>query len=93
MKKGPDGHDKHQLEWVARLDTDFLHDTLTLTMLVAAYGETFQDGAYQRLSVEYDISDALNVDGGIVWYQSGNLTEFSGVGDCDRIFFEIKYSF
>jgi hypothetical protein len=93
LRQDPDGRNADQFQWVARLDKDFLNDTLTLTLLVSVYGETWQDGAYQRLSAEYEIADAFTVDGGVVLYQSGNLPVFNDVGDNDRLFLEFKYSF
>lgn len=93
LRKDPDGCNADQLQWVARLDKDFINNTLTLTILVSVYGEAWQDGAYQRLSAEYDIADAFTVNGGVVLYQSGNLPAFNDVGDNDRFFLEFKYSF
>jgi hypothetical protein len=93
LKQDPDGRNADQLQWVVRLDKDFMNDTLTLTLLVSVYGETWQDGAFQRLSAEYQLADAFTVDGGVVLYQSGNLPTFNDVGDNDRLFLEFKYSF
>jgi hypothetical protein len=93
LKKDPDGCNADLFQWVGRLDKDFINDTLTLTLLVSVYGETWQDGSYQRLSAEYEIIDALTVEGGVVLYQSGNLPAFNDVGDNDRLFIEFKYSF
>ena len=93
LKQDPDGCNANQLHWVVRIDSYFMNDTLTLTLLVSAFGEKWQDGAYQRLSAEYEITDAFVIDGGVVFYQSGNLPAFKNVGDNDRLFLEIKYSF
>ncbi|GAB6905200.1 SH3 type 3 domain protein (fragment) [Desulfosarcina cetonica] len=93
LKQDPDGCNADQIQWVARMDKDFLHDTLTLTVLISVYGEAFQDGAYQRLSTEYEIADAFTVNGGIVFYQSGHLPAFKDISDNDRLFLELKYSF
>jgi len=54
---------------------------------------TGQDGALQRFSAEYDVNDAVQVAGGVVLYQSGDLARFRTIGDNDRFYFEIKYSF
>jgi hypothetical protein len=93
LKEDPDGRKADQLHWVARLDKDLMNDTLTLTLLVSVYGERGQDGAYQRLSAEYEIKDAFTVDGGVTLYQSGDLPAFKTIGDNDRFFLEFKYSF
>lgn len=93
LKQDPDGQEEDQLQWVARLDRDFMHDTLTLTFLVSVFGERGQDGAFKRLSVVYKIVDALTVHGGVVLYQSGDLPKLKTIGDNDRFFLEFKYSF
>jgi len=54
---------------------------------------TGQDGAFQRFSVEYDLTDSVKITGGAVLYQSGDLARHKNIGDNDRIFVEIKYSF
>jgi hypothetical protein len=70
-----------------------MHETLTLTFLAAGYGDKWQDGAYQRVSAEYDIADSITVKGGVVFYQSGNLPMFNDIGGNDQIFLELKFSF
>jgi len=61
--------------------------------LASTYGGTGQDGAFQRFSAEYDVTDSIEIAGGIVLYQSGDLARFRSIGDNDRLFFNIKYSF
>lgn len=93
LETEPDHYDEDQFQWVARLERDFMNENLTLTMLVSVYGETGNDGSYQRFSAGYDINDSLKVTGGVVCYQSGDLSLFENVGDNDRFFLEFKYSF
>ena len=93
LENEPYRNDQDQLQWVARLERDFMNENLTLTILVSVYGETGNDGAYQRFSAEYDITDSLKVTGGVACYQSGDLSMFEKVGDNDRFFLEFKYSF
>lgn len=57
-----------------------------------------KDGAFGRLSLKYDVSDSLSATGGAVFYQSGGDLSgaylfFKDIGDNDRIFIDIKYSF
>ena len=56
-------------------------------------GVTGQDGTLQRFSAEYDVNDAVQVTGGMVLYQSGDLVRFQEIGENDRVYFDIKYSF
>jgi hypothetical protein len=82
-----------EFQWVFRLTRTFLHDTLTLTLLASTYGPTSQDGAFQRVSAEYDVTDSIEIAGGVVLYQSGDLAMYRKIDDNDRLFFNIKYSF
>ena len=82
-----------EFQWIVRLTRDFLNEILTLTLLASTYGATGQDGAFQRFSAEYDVTDSIEIAGGVVLYQSGDLARYRNIGDNDRMFCEIKYSF
>ena len=69
------------------------NDTLTFSLLVSTFGIKADDGAFERLDAEYDITDAVSVRGGVVFYQSGEKGIFKGISANDRLFFEVKYSF
>jgi len=45
------------------------------------------------LCTEYDLNDAIQVTGGMVLYQFGDLARFNSIGENDRLYFDIKYSF
>jgi hypothetical protein len=81
--------------WVSalRLTRTFLNETLTLTVLAQTFGLTGDDGAFQRLTAEYDLTDAIEITGGVVLYQSGDLPRFREVGQNDRLYLELKYNF
>ncbi len=93
LELSPDQAQEDEFQWVFRLTRDFLNDTLTLTLLASTFGGTGQDGAYQRFSAEYDITDSIEIAGGVVLYQSGDLAMYRNIDDNDRLFCEIKYSF
>ncbi len=93
LKLAPDNAQEDEFQWVFRLTRNFLNETLTLTLLASTYDTTGQDGALQRFSAEYDITDSVQITGGVVLYQSGDLARFDNIGDNDRLFLEIKYSF
>ena len=76
-----------------RITSEFLNDTLTCTLLAMSYGPLGQDGAFQRLQAEYDLRDNLELTGGVVFYQSGDLPEFQTIGDNDRIFLDLTRHF
>ena len=81
--------------WVSalRLTRTFLNETLTLTVLAQTFGLTGDDGAFQRFTAEYDLTDAIEITGGVVFYQSGDLPRFRDVGENDRLYLEFKYNF
>lgn len=89
----PDNAQEDEFQWVFRLTRAFLNDTLTLTLLASTYGTSGQDGAFQRFSAEYDITDSIEIAGGVALYQSGDLARYKNIGDNDRLFCAMKYSF
>lgn len=82
-------------EWqtALRYQGDFMHARLHLLALVSAFGEQLDDGGFGRYSVAYDLADALTVTGGLVSYEGGVKLPFNRIGDNDRLFLELKYSF
>jgi len=93
LKQFPDNANKNEFQTAIRLEKDFLNETLKLTVLATTFDTTGDDGAMQRFSARYDITDAVEINGGVVLYQSGDLTGYSNIGDNDRLFLEAKYSF
>jgi hypothetical protein len=55
-------------------------------------GDTLQ-GGFSRFSLGYDLVDAMTLTGGIVLYHSGEPVPFNAIGDNDRLFLELVYSF
>lgn len=93
LEQSPDNASKDEFQSAVRMSRTFWNQTLTLTLLASTFGLTGQDGALQRFSAEYDVNDAVQVNGGVVLYHSGDLARFRTIGDNDRFYFEIKYSF
>ena len=93
LEESPSAVEQNEPQYAARLTKDWLHETLTLTLLASAYGVDFLSGSFERVALEYDLTDAFTVNGGLVLYQSGDKPEFENIGDSDRIFLELKYSF
>jgi len=81
--------------WVSalRLTRTYLNETLTLTILAQTWGLAGDDGSFQRFTAEYDLTDAIELTGGVVFYKSGDLPRFRDVGENDRLYLEIKYNF
>jgi len=93
LKLAPDSAQQNEFQWTARASRNYLNDTLTLTLLVSTFGGIGEDGAYQRFSADYDITDFIQISTGVVLYSSGDLAVFKNIEDNDRLFFNIKYSF
>ncbi len=93
LEELPTAVEENEAQYAARLTKDWLHETLTLTLLASAYGVDFLSGSFERIALAYDLTDNFMVNGGLVLYQSGDKPEFEDIGDSDRIFLELKYSF
>jgi len=93
LELAPDEAKEDQFQSIFRLTKNFLNETLSLNMLASIFDTTGQDGAFQRFSAEYDVTDSINITGGAVFYDSGDLAAFRNIGDNDRLFLEVKYSF
>jgi hypothetical protein len=89
----PDQAQEDEFQWVLRLSRTFINETLDVEYLVSFYGDNGGDGKFQRFSSEYDINDSLKLIGGLLLYNSGDMPEFQNIGDNDRLYLELKYSF
>lgn len=93
LATGPDRTQEDEFQAVVRYTRDFWNDTLTLTCLASVFGPSNADGAFERLSLEYDLSDRVEILAGIVLYQSGDRPSMQNIGDNDRLFLEWTYRF
>jgi len=93
MENDPDRTEEDDFQSVLRFTRDFRNETIELTFLASVFGMTAENGAFERVSLKYDLTDDWSVTGGFTLYQSGDKPIFSDIGDNDRLFFEIKYSF
>jgi hypothetical protein len=84
---------KNEFQSVFRISKDFWYDRLTITALFTTFGINGDDGRFQRLTCEYDWSDSLSITTGLITYQSGDKFIFHDIGNNDRIFLELRYSF
>jgi hypothetical protein len=92
-KLPPDFAKKDEIINALRFTRTLMNQTVELTLAALIYGPLGQDGSLARMSVEYDWSDALSIIAGGVLYQSGDRYTLRQIGDNDRLFVEIKYSF
>ena len=87
------GTQENLLETALRVTRNFMNERLEITALGIVFGNHAQDGSVVRLDARYELRDALELAGGIVFYQKGDPPPFDTIRRNDRFFGEIKYSF
>ena len=93
LRQPPDDRRENEFQYALRATKTFINDTLNVIFIASTFGIKVQDGFSERLTAEYDLTDAIEITAGIVLYQSGDTNRFPGLDDNDRVFIEIKYSF
>jgi hypothetical protein len=89
----PDFAQEDEITYALRYTRSFMNETVELTLLWLIYGPLGQDGGLQRISVTYDWSDAISITAGTALYQSGDRYALRRIGENDRVYVELKYSF
>lgn len=89
----PDIAQEDSIQTAAKLVRDFANDTIQLKILFSIFGAHGEDGAFERFQLDYDLTDAITVTGGIIFYQSADQGALSTIEDNDRVFFELIYEF
>ncbi len=93
MKEAPDYADENRFETAFRISHRLFHDRLELMLLVITTGSKAQDGAFERLTAEYELTDNLSIKAGCVFYQDGNSIMYDNIHDNNRLFVDLKYRF
>ena len=93
IEEAPDFTEEDRWVSALRMTRTYLNETLALTILAQTWGLSGDDGALQRFTAEYDLTDTIELTGGVVFYKSGDLPRFKNVGENDRLYLEIKYNF
>ena len=93
LEDAPDSAEEDDVQAVFRLTRKFAHDTVELVALASVYGFEAENGSFERFTLEYDLTDAWSVLGGVVFYQSGEVEMDHDIADNDRVFGQVKYSF
>jgi hypothetical protein len=86
------GQGENMFQSVFSISRHFWNETLTVSIIAATFGDG-GDGAYQRFTGEYDLTDSFKIYGGVIFYKSGDITMFKDVDDNDRLFLDLTYSF
>lgn len=86
------GVKKDAWQTALRYTGEFMHARLKVTLLTLLFG-TAQEGGVARLQGDYEWQEDIRIIGGVVAYHSGNRQPFTHIGNNDRIFLDVKYSF
>ena len=89
----PDDRRRNEFATALRVTRSFRNDAINVSLLALTFGPTGNEGAIQRLQVDHDMNDSVQVSGGLVFYRNGNRAPFRGIGDNDRMFVSIDYYF
>jgi len=88
-----EGIEQDEWQTALRYQGEFLHARLKLTALAILFGDPGKGGGSARLQATYELAEGLNLTGGVVAYDGGDKFPFTAIGDNDRLFLELKYSF
>jgi len=89
----PDNAEEDQFQTALRITRDCWREALRLRYLLMLFGTDGGDGGFQRFWVEYNMTDMMKVTAGVVDYQSGDMPPYNTIGNNDRLFAELRYSF
>ena len=64
---------EYEFQSVVRISRDFFNETLKATILASTFGWLGSDGAFQRLSIEYKVTDDIEISGGVVFISQAIL--------------------
>ena len=89
----PDDRRRNEPAMAFRTSRSYLHDSLDITLAAVAFGPAGKNGSIQRLQVAYELSDGLELNGGVVFYSSGDQAPFRNIGNNDRVYLGLEYHF
>ena len=93
MGESPDYAEENRLETAFRISRKLYHDRLEIMLLAIAMGNKAQDGAFERLTAEYELTDAFSIKAGCVFYQDGDSIMYDDIHDNNRTFVNLEYTF
>ncbi len=87
------GIKKDEWQTALRYSGEFMHARLKVTLLTLLFGTPEEGGGVARLQGDYEWTENIRLIGGIVAYDGGDKRPFTRIGDNDRLFLNVKYSF
>ena len=89
----PDSTEEEDVQLTVRYTGKFFRELMTVTALVSYFGWDLDGGGFERLQASYELSGQLKIIGGVMLYEEGDKSFLSAIGDNDRIFCDLIYSF
>lgn len=93
LEEAPNEQEQNTVTTAIRFQQDFLNQTLSFNVIAFQFGEFGSSGSSQRIGLDYDWADGLNVGGGILLYHEGDTSYSKRIANNDRLFAGLKYSF
>ncbi len=93
LEEVPNEQEQNTVTTAIRFQQDFLNQTLSFNVIAFQFGEFGSSGSSQRIGLDYDWADGLNVGGGILLYHEGDTSYSKRIANNDRLFADLKYSF
>ena len=93
LEEVPNEQEQSTVTTAIRFQQDFLNQTLSFNVIAFQFGEFGSSGSSQRIGLDYDWADGLNVGGGILLYHEGDTSYSKRIANNDRFFADLKYSF
>ncbi len=93
LSLAPDYAKQDYVESAFRVKRQFLNETLHFVFLAGFSEKNFNDGSFQRLEVEYDVTDNISVRGGAVLYHGGESRFYEAIKQNDMVFLQFKWFF
>ena len=84
--------EKNTYQQAFRVSSDFINATLHANYLISLFGKKLNKGGFQRAWIQYDISDSIYTNVGVVDYMGGSK-RFDMVKNSDLIFADVTYGF
>lgn len=93
LRAMPDLAEEDTFQTVATLVRDFANDTLSLKILLTAFGGHGEDGRMERIQLDNDLTDDITLTIGLLLYQSADDGLLADIGSNDRVFMEMTWDF
>lgn len=89
----PDYAVETQFETALRVTRTYLRERLEVTLFALMRGGEGEDGAFERLSAAYDVTDRFTATLGCMFYQDGDSITYDNIHDSNRVYLNLGYDF